>query len=36
MATNDEILVDNGKRTMTLDELAHTQPGMAATCPPSR
>ena len=33
MATNDEILVDNGKRTMTLDELAHTQPGMARIMP---
>ena len=25
----DEILVDNGKRTMTLDELGMTQPGLA-------
>src|SRR5947208_16900259 len=33
MATNEEILVDNGKRTMTLDELAHTQPGMARIMP---
>jgi hypothetical protein len=28
-----EILVDNGKRTMTLDELGHTQPGMARIMP---
>jgi hypothetical protein len=29
----DEILVDNGKRTMTLDELGMTQPGLARIMP---